>query len=133
MRAPGGGPAAAAAGDAAEGRVAVGHLSTAVTLSVLALVQAGQAHLGRAVQIAPMKPVSKAPGTQSLKLNYDDPLSIFAFEFNLRRYSSGGASPCSPVTSPGRAPARAPRAAAAAASGGKRLRRQATRAAANPS
>ena len=28
----------------------------------------------------------KAPGTKLLKLKYDEPLSIFAFNFNLRRY-----------------------------------------------
>jgi hypothetical protein len=33
-----------------------------------------------------MKPVLKAPGTNRLKLKYDDPLSIFAFNFNLRRH-----------------------------------------------
>jgi len=34
-----------------------------------------------------MKPVLKAPGTMLLKLRYDEPLSSFAFSFNLRRYS----------------------------------------------
>ena len=33
-----------------------------------------------------MKPTLKAPGTKLLKLKYDEPLSIFAFKFNLRRY-----------------------------------------------
>jgi hypothetical protein len=31
----------------------------------------------------------KAPGTTRLKLKYDDPLSNFAFNFNLRRYNKG--------------------------------------------
>ena len=41
---------------------------------------------GRAVQVDPMKPKLKAPGTKRLKLNYDAPLSSFAVKFNLRRY-----------------------------------------------
>jgi len=31
----------------------------------------------------------KAPEIKRLKLKYDEPLSIFAFSFNLRRYSMG--------------------------------------------
>ena len=42
---------------------------------------------GRAVQVGPMKPTLKAPGTKRLKLKYDVPLSNFAFKFNLRRYT----------------------------------------------
>jgi len=34
-----------------------------------------------------MKSMLKAPGTERLKLTYDNPLSSFAFNFNLRRYS----------------------------------------------
>jgi len=34
-----------------------------------------------------MKPKLKAPGTKRLKLDYDAPLSSFAFNFNLRRYT----------------------------------------------
>ena len=30
----------------------------------------------------------KAPGTKRLKLNYNEPLSNFAFKFNLRRYTA---------------------------------------------
>jgi hypothetical protein len=37
-----------------------------------------------------MKPVLKAPGTKRLKLESDEPLSSFAFKFNLRRYSLAG-------------------------------------------
>jgi hypothetical protein len=33
-----------------------------------------------------MKTVLKAPGTKRLKLKCDEPLSNFAFKFNLRRY-----------------------------------------------
>jgi len=39
------------------------------------------------VQVDPMKLKLKPPGTYRLKLNCDDPLSIFAFKFNLRRYN----------------------------------------------
>jgi hypothetical protein len=42
---------------------------------------------GRAVQVAPIRPKLKAPGTKRLKLTHDLPLSNFAFKFNLRRYS----------------------------------------------
>ena len=41
---------------------------------------------GRAVQVDPIKPTLKAPGTKRLKLKYDKLLSSFAFNFNLRRY-----------------------------------------------
>jgi hypothetical protein len=43
---------------------------------------------GKAVQVEPMKPMLKPPGTQRLKPKYDNLLSSFAFNFNLRRYSS---------------------------------------------
>jgi hypothetical protein len=42
----------------------------------------------RAVQVDPIKPTLKAPGSKRLKLRYDEPLSKFAFNFNLRRYSA---------------------------------------------
>jgi len=45
--------------------------------------------LGRAVQVDPVKPTSKPPGTKRLKLKHDEVLSNFAFNFNLRRYSWG--------------------------------------------
>ena len=38
--------------------------------------------LGRAVQVDPMKPKLKPPGTKRLKLQYDEPPSNFAFKFN---------------------------------------------------
>jgi len=41
---------------------------------------------GRAVRVEPMTPKLKAPGIMFFKLKYDEPLSNFAFEFNLRRY-----------------------------------------------
>jgi len=40
-----------------------------------------------AVQVDPIKPTLKAPGTKRLKLKHDEPLSNFAFKFNLRRYT----------------------------------------------
>ena len=39
-----------------------------------------------------MKPVLKVPGSMLLKLIYDEPLSTFAFKFNLRRYTEGWTS-----------------------------------------
>jgi hypothetical protein len=41
------------------------------------------------VQVDPIKSKFKAPGTKRLKLKYDERLSSFAFNFNLRRYSTG--------------------------------------------
>jgi hypothetical protein len=38
------------------------------------------------VQVEPMKPMLKAPGTKRLKLQYDETLSNFAFQFSLRHY-----------------------------------------------
>jgi len=43
--------------------------------------------LGRAVQVDSIKPKLKAPGSERLKLRCVESLSIFAFKFNLRRYS----------------------------------------------
>jgi len=42
----------------------------------------------RVVQVDPMKPKLKPPGTNCLKLNCDVLLSTSAFKFNLRRYTS---------------------------------------------
>ena len=41
------------------------------------------------MQVDPIKPVLKAPGTEHLILKYDQPLSNFAFKFNMRRYMEG--------------------------------------------
>ena len=41
------------------------------------------------MQVEPMKPVLKAPGTKRLKLKCDGPVSSFAFNCILRRYSEG--------------------------------------------
>jgi hypothetical protein len=50
--------------------------------------------IGRVVQVDPIKPASKATGTERLKLRYDELLSNVAFNFKLRRYPSGaGTSP----------------------------------------
>jgi len=38
------------------------------------------------VQVEPQKPMLKAPGTKPLKLDYDEPPSVYAFQFNLRSY-----------------------------------------------
>ena len=42
-------------------------------------------HHGRAVQVDPIKPELKAPGTKRLKLSSEVLLSFCAFKFNLRR------------------------------------------------
>jgi hypothetical protein len=47
----------------------------------------GRAARGRAVQVDPIKPTLKPPGTKRLKLEYGKLLSRFALNFNLRRYS----------------------------------------------
>ena len=39
------------------------------------------------MQADPIKPILKAPGTERLKLQCDEPLSNFAFRFKLRRYN----------------------------------------------
>jgi hypothetical protein len=39
------------------------------------------------VQVDPIKPKFKLPGTKRLKLKRDEPLSNFAFKFKLRRYN----------------------------------------------
>jgi len=38
------------------------------------------------MQVDPVKPKLKLPGTKRLKLNCGEPLSKMAFKFNLRRY-----------------------------------------------
>ena len=55
------------------------------------VVQAGDRRRGRApgraVQVDPIKPTLKPPGTNRFKLESDKLLSIFAFNFKLRRYN----------------------------------------------
>jgi hypothetical protein len=46
---------------------------------------------GRVVQVDPIKPTLKPPGTERLKLNCDVPRSTPAFKFNLRRYAVAAA------------------------------------------
>ena len=41
------------------------------------------------MQVDPIKPALKPPGSHRLKLKYDKLLSNFAFRFNSRRYSPG--------------------------------------------
>ena len=48
--------------------------------------QDGHAHQGRALQVDPTKSTLIAPGYARLRPKCDQPLSNFAFEFNLRRY-----------------------------------------------
>ena len=48
-------------------------------------------HQGRAVQVDPMKPQLKLPGTKRLKLECDVLLSTSAFKFNVRRYTTKAA------------------------------------------
>jgi hypothetical protein len=43
---------------------------------------------GEAVQVDPIKPKFKPPGTERLKLGYDKPLPNVAFSFNLRLYTT---------------------------------------------
>jgi len=47
---------------------------------------------GRAVQVDPVKPMLKPPGTKHLKLKCDILLSTSAFRFHLRRYSTGSSA-----------------------------------------
>ena len=42
------------------------------------------------MQVDPIKPKLKLPGTKRLKLKCDTPLSDFAFRFQLRRYTLAG-------------------------------------------
>jgi hypothetical protein len=44
-------------------------------------------HAGYGGAGCPIKPMLKAPGTNLLTLQCDEPLLTFAFKFNLRRYS----------------------------------------------
>jgi len=48
---------------------------------------AGLVHPGRGVQVDPIKPTLKAPGTKRLKPEYDELLSMFGYNFNLRSYT----------------------------------------------
>jgi len=41
----------------------------------------GREERGRAVQVDPIKPTLKAPGTERLKLKYEELLSHFGFKF----------------------------------------------------
>jgi hypothetical protein len=63
--------------------------STALRLNQVRRVHNERAVLGRAVQVDPIEPTLKAPGTERLKLKYDEPPSNFALKFKLRRYNSG--------------------------------------------
>ena len=69
------------------------------------------------MQVDPIKPNLKAPGNKRLKLIYHGPLSNFAFNFNLRRYTAEGRGPPPAAALGGRAAA----AGRAAGGGGGRL------------
>jgi len=56
-------------------------------------------HDGEAVQVELMKPKLTAPGTKALETKYDNPLSSFAFTFNLCLYMTG--LPAAATRSPG--------------------------------
>jgi hypothetical protein len=43
---------------------------------------------GRVEQVEPMRPALNAPGIMLLRLRYDEPVSHFAFNSNLRRYTA---------------------------------------------
>jgi len=45
---------------------------------------------GRSVLVEPIQPKLKLPGIERLKLKCDEPLSNFAFNFRLRRYTLVG-------------------------------------------
>jgi hypothetical protein len=49
---------------------------------------------GRAVQVDPIKPKLKPPGTERLKLKCDILLSTLAFKIKLRRYTAGLDASC---------------------------------------
>jgi len=58
---------------------------------------------GRAVQVDPIKLVLKAPGTiKRSKLECEEPLSNFAFNFNLRRHTAALPSRPTVAVGPGR-------------------------------
>jgi len=44
----------------------------------------------RSVQVDPIKPMSKAPGTQRFKVKHGKLLTVFGFKLNLRRYIMAG-------------------------------------------
>jgi len=44
------------------------------------------------VQVDPIKPTLKPPGTKRLKLKCDELLTNFAFKFNLRRFTEAAAA-----------------------------------------
>jgi hypothetical protein len=66
---------------AADGAAALGATAAAATA-------AAAESLGRVVQANPIKPKLKAPGSKRLKLKYGALFSRFAFNFDLRRYTS---------------------------------------------
>jgi hypothetical protein len=66
----------------------------------MSAIGATRSTYGRALQVDPMKPILKPPGTEHLKLECDIPPSTFGFKFNLCRYSMASASTPGPRVSP---------------------------------
>jgi len=60
------------------------------------------------VQVDPIKPAFKAPGTKRLKLICGEQLSNFAFNFNLRNYNeeTGPSTPIFFILFPGYSPSK---------------------------
>ena len=54
------------------------------------------------MQVDPVKPTLKAPGTKRLKLKCDEPLSDFAFNFNMRRCNEACIKNCEDAIEKGR-------------------------------
>ena len=90
-----GGDGAGAGAGAGAGSGGAGVTPGRISPSILAAVSRG-----RAVQVDPMKPKLKPPGTERLKLKCDTVLSSFAFKFDLRRYTAAKTSGTSPTGTP---------------------------------
>jgi hypothetical protein len=69
-------------------------LPASETVKVTCSVIAAPASHGRAVQVGPLKPKLKPPGTKRLKPKCDILLSTSAFNFNLRHYILGQRREC---------------------------------------
>jgi len=68
-------------------RYTTGYTTTRGAAGITRSRTSTRSRTGRAVQVKPMKPILKAPGTKRLKLKYGGLLSNFAFNFYLRRYT----------------------------------------------
>jgi hypothetical protein len=86
---------AGAAAQHPEGRVLLLEFANCVLLNTYST------NNGEAVQIDPIKPTLKAPGTKRLKLEHGEAPSHFGFKINLRRYTAGGTATPSPGAASG--------------------------------